>query len=183
MVTAAIWPTLDYSRVPYRLYHDPELYAREQERIFRGPGVELSRPRRRDPRTRAISVRPGSAIRRSSSTATRRRGQGLRQPLRPSRRAGAARDCRERRPSISASITNGATGSTARLTAIPFRRGVRGKGGLDPAFDMGRTGCGRCGSAASTARCSAPWPRTPSRSRTISARRSSASCSASCTSR
>jgi len=37
MITAAIWPALDYSRVPYRVYHDPELYAREQERIFRGP--------------------------------------------------------------------------------------------------------------------------------------------------
>ena len=37
MVTAAIWPALDYSRVPYRLYHDAEIYAREQERIFRGP--------------------------------------------------------------------------------------------------------------------------------------------------
>ena len=37
MVTAAIWPTLDYSRVPYRLYHDAEIYTREQEQIFRGP--------------------------------------------------------------------------------------------------------------------------------------------------
>jgi anthranilate 1,2-dioxygenase large subunit len=36
MATAAIWPTLDYSRVPYKLYHDPELYQQEQERIFRG---------------------------------------------------------------------------------------------------------------------------------------------------
>ena len=37
MVTAAIWPALDYSRVPYRLYHDTELYRREQESIFQGP--------------------------------------------------------------------------------------------------------------------------------------------------
>ena len=36
MVTAEIWPTLDYSRVPYRLYHDTEIYRREQERIFKG---------------------------------------------------------------------------------------------------------------------------------------------------
>ena len=32
MVTAEIWPTLDYSRVPYRLYHDAEIYKQEQER-------------------------------------------------------------------------------------------------------------------------------------------------------
>ena len=37
MIDAAIWPTLDYSRVPYRLYHDADLYRREQEAIFRGP--------------------------------------------------------------------------------------------------------------------------------------------------
>src|SRR5439155_18636256 len=37
MLTAGIWPALDYSRVPYRLYHDAEAYEREQERIFRGP--------------------------------------------------------------------------------------------------------------------------------------------------
>ena len=26
MVTDAIWPALDYSRVPYRLYHDAKIY-------------------------------------------------------------------------------------------------------------------------------------------------------------
>src|SRR2546429_5826394 len=37
MLTAEIWSELDYSRVPYRLYHDAEAYRQEQERIFRGP--------------------------------------------------------------------------------------------------------------------------------------------------
>jgi anthranilate 1,2-dioxygenase large subunit len=37
MVTAAIWPALDGSRVPYRLHYYAEIYAREQERISRGP--------------------------------------------------------------------------------------------------------------------------------------------------
>ena len=36
MATAEMWPALDYSRVPYRLYHDPELYQQEQDCIFRG---------------------------------------------------------------------------------------------------------------------------------------------------
>jgi len=31
------WPRNDYSRVPFRLHHDEDLYALEMERIFRGP--------------------------------------------------------------------------------------------------------------------------------------------------
>jgi anthranilate 1,2-dioxygenase large subunit len=30
------WERNDYSRVPYKLYHDPDIYRVEQERIFRG---------------------------------------------------------------------------------------------------------------------------------------------------
>jgi anthranilate 1,2-dioxygenase large subunit len=56
MLNAGIWPTLDYSRVPYRLYHNPEAYQREQERIFRGPtwnflGLEAEIPNPGDFRT------------------------------------------------------------------------------------------------------------------------------------
>ena len=36
MLNAAIWPTLDYSRVPYRLYHDPEAYQRAVRKQKRG---------------------------------------------------------------------------------------------------------------------------------------------------
>ncbi len=31
------WPTTDFTRIPYAVYTDPDVYAREQERIFRGP--------------------------------------------------------------------------------------------------------------------------------------------------
>ena len=33
----AIFPRHDYSRIPYWLYHDREIYDLEQERIFKGP--------------------------------------------------------------------------------------------------------------------------------------------------
>src|SRR5712692_5995505 len=63
MVTAAIWPALDYSRVPYRLYHDAEVYEREQERIFRGPvwsflGLEAEIPNTGDFRTTWVGDTP-----------------------------------------------------------------------------------------------------------------------------
>jgi hypothetical protein len=35
------WQRNDYSRVPYWLYHDPQIYAQEQERIFKGPTWSL----------------------------------------------------------------------------------------------------------------------------------------------
>src|SRR5579871_798222 len=31
------WPAAGVTRAPYRVMSDPEIYAREQERIFRGP--------------------------------------------------------------------------------------------------------------------------------------------------
>ena len=32
-----IWPAADFSRVPFEVYNSPEIYEREQERIFHGP--------------------------------------------------------------------------------------------------------------------------------------------------
>ena len=31
------WPAAGETQAPYRVYADPDLYAQEQERIFRGP--------------------------------------------------------------------------------------------------------------------------------------------------
>ena len=36
MVIAREWPKEGISRIPYWVYTDPEIYAREQERIFCG---------------------------------------------------------------------------------------------------------------------------------------------------
>ena len=63
MLTAEIWPGLDYSRVPYRLYHDAEAYQREQERIFRGPTwnylcLEAELPKPHDFRTKWVGDTP-----------------------------------------------------------------------------------------------------------------------------
>jgi anthranilate 1,2-dioxygenase large subunit len=64
--TAALledWPADDVTRVPYRVYLDPDLHAREQERIFRGAtwvfvGLEAEVPHRGDYRRSWVGDTP-----------------------------------------------------------------------------------------------------------------------------
>lgn len=139
MVTAAIWPTRDYSRVPYRLYHDLEIYEREQQRIFRGPvwsflGLEAEIPNPGDFRTTWVGETP-VVVNRDQEGAV----------------AAFVNRCAHRGAMVRRELSGNARehvciyhqwcyGLDGRLTAIPFRRGIRGKGGLDADFDMGEHG-------------------------------------------
>ncbi len=139
MVTDKIWPALDYSRVPYRLYHDAEIYEREQQRIFQGPvwnylGLDAEIPNSGDFRATYVVETP-VVFNRDDSGAVRafvnrcaHRGALVRREV-----AGNAREhiC---------IYHQWCYGLDGHLTAIPFRRGIRGKGGLDPSFDMGAHG-------------------------------------------
>ena len=139
MVTDQIWPALDYSRVTYRLYHDPGIYEREQQRIFQGPvwnylGLEAEIPNPGDFRASYIGETP-VVFNRDEAGAVRafvnrcaHRGALVRREL-----SGNAREhiC------IYHQWCYGLDGG---LTAIPFRRGVRGKGGLDAGFELGAHG-------------------------------------------
>ena len=139
MVTDQIWPALDYSRVPYRLYHDAEIYEREQRGSFTGRCGIISGSRPRSP-SPAISARPGSAKRRSSSIAT---GRAPSTPLSTAAPIAARLVRRELSGNAREHICiyhQWCYGLDGGLTAIPFRRGVRGKGGLDADFDMGAHG-------------------------------------------
>src|SRR6516225_7217715 len=135
MVTAAIWPTLDYSRVPYRLYHDADVYMREQEQIFHGPvwsflGLDCEIPNPGDFRAGYVGDTPIVFNR---------------------DKAGAVKTfvnrCAHRGALVRREISGNADqhiciyhqwcyGLDGGLQAIPFHRGVRGKGGLDASFDM-----------------------------------------------
>ena len=139
MVTDQIWPALDYSRVPYRLYHDAEIYEREQRQIFQGPvwnylGLEAEIPEPGDFRstwvgeTPVVFNRDRTGMVKAFVNRCAHRGALVRREL-----SGNAREhiC------IYHQWCYGLDGG---LTAIPFRRGVRGKGGLDADFDMGAHG-------------------------------------------
>jgi anthranilate 1,2-dioxygenase large subunit len=135
MVNAAIWPALDYSRVPYRLYHDGEVYEREQERIFRGPvwsflALEAEVPNPGDFRATWVGDTP-VIVNRDEKGALKafvnrcaHRGALVRREL-----SGNA----ERHICLYHQWCYGLDGS---LNAIPFRRGIKGKGGMNPDFDM-----------------------------------------------
>ncbi len=142
MTTAAIWPALDYSRVPYRLYHDAEIYREEQARIFNGPvwnylGLEAEIPEPGDFRATYVGETP---------VIVNRDGAG--------RVHAFVNRCAHRGALVRREERGNATSHTCiyhqwcyaldgSLTAIPFRRGIRGKGGLDPSFDLAQHGLRR----------------------------------------
>jgi anthranilate 1,2-dioxygenase large subunit len=139
MLNAGIWPTLDYSRVPYRLYHDPEAYQREQEQIFRGPtwnflGLEAEVPNPGDFQTTYVGNTPIIVNRDANG-----------------RIYALVNRCAHRGAMVRREMSGNASehtciyhqwcyGLDGRLNSIPFRRGIRGKGGLEPSFEMAAHG-------------------------------------------
>jgi anthranilate 1,2-dioxygenase large subunit len=139
MVTDQIWPAADYSRVPYRLYHDADTYALEQQRIFQGPtwnflALEAEIPNPGDFRATHVGETPVVVNRDAAGAVTAfvnrcaHRGAMVRREI-----SGNARN----HVCIYHQWCYGLDGS---LTAIPFRRGIRGKGGFDTAFEMAAHG-------------------------------------------
>jgi anthranilate 1,2-dioxygenase large subunit len=142
MVTADIWPALDYSRVPYRLYHDAEVYAAEQARIFRGPtwnflALDVEIPNPGDFRATYVGETPVVVNRDENGEIH-----------------AFVNRCAHRGALVRRELSGNAKNHTCiyhqwcydlhgGLTAIPFRRGIRGKGGMGPDFDMGQHGMRR----------------------------------------
>jgi anthranilate 1,2-dioxygenase large subunit len=139
MLTAEIWPVHDYSRVPYRVYHDPEIYARERRQIFEGPtwsflALEAEIPTPGDFRTTWVGETPVVADRDEAGAVKAfvnrcaHRGALVRREL-----AGNAKN-------HTCIYHQWCYGLDGALSAIPFRRGIRGKGGFDPGFAMAAHG-------------------------------------------
>ena len=142
MLTSEIWPALDYSRVPYRLYHDAEAYEREQERIFRGPtwnflGLEAEIANNGDFRAAYVGDTP-VVVNRGANGAIH----------------AFVNRCAHRGALVRRELSGNATehtciyhqwcyGLDGGLKSIPFRRGIRGQGGMDPSFDMAAHGLRR----------------------------------------
>lgn len=139
MLNSSVWPTTDYSRVPYRFYHDPSIYELERQRVFSGPtwslvGLEAEVPNPGDFRASYIGEAP-IVIQRDSNgelhgfiNRCAHRGAIVRRELQ-----GNAKD----HVCIYHQWCYGQDGS---LVGVPFRRGIKGKGGYGKDFDPKKHG-------------------------------------------
>ncbi len=134
--STSIWSTADTTRVPYRVYRDPALYATEMERIFCGPtwnyvGLECEVPRPGDYRRIHIGEREVLLLRNVEGALTvvenrcAHRGAQICQAL--SGNCGNALICPYHQWTYDLDGV---------LTGMPFRRGIKGKGGMPDDFDM-----------------------------------------------
>ena len=128
------WPTLDYSRVSFDLYHDPRIYEQEQERVFRGRtwsflGLEAEIPVPGDFRTCAVGDTP----------VVYNRGEEGKVHCFVNR-------CAHRGASVRREVYGNTRDHTCiyhrwcydlegNLIGVPFQRGVHGKGGMSDDFD------------------------------------------------
>ena len=132
-----LWPDDDVSRVPYRVYSDPGIHVREQERIFRGPTwnflcLEAEIPNPGDYRTSVIGDAPIVVV--------RGRDGGINALVNRCAHKGAL-VCYKPRGTVSEFTCvyhNWTYDLDGSLTGVAFRRGVRGEGGMEAGFEPAR---------------------------------------------
>jgi len=138
-----VWDGCDATRVPYRVYRDPAIYAEELKRIFYGPiwhyvGLACELPAKGDFRRVHIGEREVLVVRNAEGGVSvmenrcAHRGAQVCQALYGN--SGEALTCPYHQWTYDLD---------GRLVGLPFRRGIRGKGGMGPEFDLARHGLNR----------------------------------------
>ena len=123
------WPEEGLTRVPYRVYLDQEVYAREQQAVFRGAtwtflGLEAELPEPGDYKTTFVGDMPvvvcrdESGVTRAFENRCAHRGALLALKNRGNTREFAC------------VYHNWTYDLSGKLTGVAFRRGVNGKGGM-----------------------------------------------------
>ena len=129
------WPRNDYSRVPFRLHHDQALYALEMERIFRGPAwsflcLEAEIPNPGDYRTTWVGDTP--------VIVSRDKEGAIHAFVNRCSHRGAmiVRTLRGNAERLVCLYHRWCYSSAGELTGLPFRKGLKGEGGMPQDFDM-----------------------------------------------
>ena len=128
------FPAADCSRIPYGMYRDPDVYALEQERIFRGPvwnflALEAEIPNGGD--FRVVEIGDTAVI------VNRARDGALHAMVNRCAHRGAVVQ-RFQQGNVRAHTCcyhQWTYDLTGRLSGVPFARGVAGVGGLPADFD------------------------------------------------
>lgn len=129
------WPADDFTRVPYRVFTDADIYEREQERVFRGPiwaylGLEVEVPHNGDYKTTFVGDIP---------VVLQRTAEG---ELAAFENRCAHRGAIVRREPFGNDTEHRCVyhqwcyDLSGKLTGVPFRRGIQGKGGYPKDFDL-----------------------------------------------
>jgi phenylpropionate dioxygenase-like ring-hydroxylating dioxygenase large terminal subunit len=134
-----VWPDDDLSRAPYRVYTDPDLYALEQERIFRGPtwnflALECEIPNPGDYKTTYVGDAPVVVARAQDGSVNAMVNRCAHK---------GALVCYKRRGNVRELICvyhNWTYDLAGNLTGVAFKKGVGGKGGLAADFQQERHG-------------------------------------------
>ncbi|PYM12934.1 MAG: 3-phenylpropionate dioxygenase [Candidatus Rokuibacteriota bacterium] len=131
----AAWPRNDYSRVRYDLFHDSDVFEREQDRIFRGPvwsvlGLETEIPNPGDFRVTAVGTTPvvfnrdqSGAVHAFVNRCAHRGAELVREPY---------GNCKDHTCIYHAWCYT----LQGDLIGVPFQRGANGRGGMPPDFDL-----------------------------------------------
>ena len=129
------WPRDDYSRVPFWLHHDEALYALEMERIFRGPTwsylcLEAEIPNPGDFRTTWVGDTP--------VVVSRDKAGAIHAFVNRCSHRGAmiVRELRGNADRLVCLYHRWCYSNAGELTGLPFRKGLKGEGGMPDDFDM-----------------------------------------------
>ena len=137
-----VWPFEDASRAPFQVYTDAAIYAREQERLFRGPVwnflcLECEIPNPGDYKTTFVGDAPIIVVRAQDGSVNALVNRCAHK---------GALVCFKQRgnvPEFNCVYHNWTYDLTGALTGVAFRKGVGGKGGLDADFDFSAHGLER----------------------------------------
>ena len=133
------WPEGGLTRVPYRVFSDPEIFALEQERIFRGPtwnflSLEVEIPNPGDFKTTHVGEMPVIVV--------RDRNGAINAMVNRCAHKGSL-VCLERRgnrKALTCVYHSWSYNLKGDLTGVAFRNGINQKGGMPKDFDLAAHG-------------------------------------------
>jgi salicylate 5-hydroxylase large subunit len=142
MLNGHRWPQEGLTRIPYWVYSDPELYAREQERIFRGPSwnyvaLDVELPKTGDYKRTFIGDKSVVVMRARDGDVTVVENRCAHRGL---------QFCQEHlgnAPEIICPYHQWTYDLKGSLIGVPFRRGVKQQGGFPAEFDLAEHGLRR----------------------------------------